>query len=137
MKKILTLGLLLMTGMVYGQYRSIDIKTQTRSSSTMVWNDNIQNFDFYDNKDKEEFYVNWHFVLNSVQNKGTIVCNNITYDVKEIKPVVGADKSNMLIIEAATTRSQTKVTVIVSVSEAGSILVAVYEFQARKAYYFN
>jgi hypothetical protein len=103
----------------------------------MVWNDQAKNWDFFDNEDLEAFEVEWNFVLNLNQNSGTITGNNVTYDVTSVKKQETIDGKFMIVIKATTTRSLTDVTFIITPNERGSIFIGVYDYKARKSYYYN
>ena len=138
MKKLLFISLMFLTNLVYGQtYKSFDVSTTVRSTNTMVWNDQAKNWDFFDNEDLEAFEVEWNFVLNLKQNSGTITGNNVTYDVTSIKKQETIDGKFMIVIKATTTRSLTDVTFIITPNERGSIFIGVYDYKARKSYYYN
>ena len=88
-----------LSNLVYGQdYKSLNVNTTLRSTSTMVWNTSSESWDFFENSSLESFNVEWHFVLNIQQNSGTITGNNVSYDVTSIQKKISSDNQSMIVI---------------------------------------
>jgi len=139
MKKLLTICLMLLTGFVYGQnYKSITATTQTRTTSTLIWNYDKKEFDFHSNEDLQSFQVDWNFVLNGTKGVGTITSNNVTYDVTSIKSTTREDGTPMLVMDAIVLNLNKPVVIALTIAGDGeSMFVAVYDYKARKSYYFR
>jgi hypothetical protein len=138
MKKLLILFLMSLSNLVYGQdYKTLNVSTTVRTTSIMSWNSNEGSWDFIDNNDLESFNVEWRFVLNAYQNSGTITGNNVSYDVTSIQKKISSDNQSMIVIKATSTRALNEVTFILTETQAGTLLIGVYDFKARKSYYYN
>ena len=138
MKKLLILFLMSLSNLVYGQdYKSLNVNTTLRSTSTMVWNVSNESWDFFENNSLESFNVEWHFVLNVKENSGTITGNNVSYDVTSIQKKINSDNQSMIVIKATSTRALNEVTFILTETEAGTLLIGIYDLKARKSYYYN
>jgi hypothetical protein len=127
-----------LTNLVYGQdYRTFNVSTTVRSTNTMIWNTGKEGWDFIDNNDLESFNVEWRFVLNSQLNSGTITGNNISYDVTSIDRKVTDDNQAMIVIKAISTRAYNEVTFILTTTSNNDIFIGIYDYKARKSYYYN
>ena len=127
-----------LTNLVYGQdYRTFNVSTTVRSTNTMIWNTGKEGWDFIDNNDLESFTVEWRFVLNSQLNSGTITGNNISYDVTSIDRKVTDDNQAMIVIKAISTRAYNEVTFILTTTSNNDIFIGIYDYKARKSYYYN
>ena len=127
-----------LSNLVYGQdYKSLNVNTTLRSTSTMVWNTSNESWDFFENNSLESFNVEWHFVLNVQENSGTITGNNVSYDVTSIQKKISSDNQSMIVIKATSTRALNEVTFILTETEAGTLLIGIYDLKARKSYYYN
>ena len=138
MKKFIFLFLMSLSNLVYGQdYKTFNVNTTVRSTNTMIWNAGKEGWDFIDNNDMESFNVGWHFVLNSQLNSGTITGNNVSYDVTSISKKVTDDNQAMIVIKATSTRAYNEVTFILTTTANNDIFIGVYDYKARKSYYYN
>ena len=138
MKKLLILFLMSLSNLVYGQdYKTFNVNTTVRSTNIMIWNTGEEAWDFIDNNDLESFNVEWRFVLNSQLNSGTITGNNVSYDVTSISKKVTDDNQAMIIIKATSTRAYNEVTFILTTTVNNDIFIGVYDYKARKSYYYN
>lgn len=127
-----------LSNLVYGQdYKTLNVSTTVRTTSIMSWNSNEGSWDFIDNNDLESFNVEWRFVLNAYQNSGTITGNNVSYDVTSIQKKLSSENQSMIVIKATSTRALNEVTFILTETQAGTLLIGVYDFKARKSYYYN
>jgi len=138
MKKLLILFLMSLSNLVYGQdYKTFNVNTTVRSTNIMIWNTGEEAWDFIDNNDLESFNVEWRFVLNSQLNSGTITGNNVSYDVTAISKKVTDDNQAMIIIKATSTRAYNEVTFILTTTVNNDIFIGVYDYKARKSYYYH
>jgi len=138
MKKLLILFLMSLSNLVYGQdYKTFNVNTTVRSTNIMIWNTGEEAWDFIDNNDLESFNVEWRFVLNSQLNSGTITGNNVSYDVTSISKKVTDDNQAMIIIKATSTRAYNEVTFILTTTVNNDIFIGVYDYKARKSYYYH
>ena len=138
MRKLLVILFMFLTNLVYGQdYRTFNVSTTVRSTNTMIWNTGKEGWDFIDNNDLESFNVEWRFVLNSQLNSGTITGNNISYDVTSIDRKVTDDNQAMIVIKAISTRAYNEVTFILTTTSNNDIFIGIYDYKARKSYYYN
>jgi hypothetical protein len=103
----------------------------------MVWNTSNESWDFFENNSLESFNVEWHFVLNVQENSGTITGNNVSYDVTSIQKKINSDNQSMIVIKATSTRALNEVTFILTETQAGTLLIGIYDLKARKSYYYN
>lgn len=127
-----------LSNLVYGQdYKTFNVNTTVRSTNIMIWNTGKEAWDFIDNNDLESFNVEWRFVLNAQQNSGTITGNNVSYDVTSINRKVTSDNQAMIIIKATSTRAYNEVTFILTTTANNDIFIGVYDYKARKSYYYN
>ena len=127
-----------LSNLVYGQdYKTFNVNTTVRSTNTMIWNTGKEGWDFIDNNDLESFNVEWRFVLNSQLNSGTINGNNVSYDVTSISKKVTDDNQAMIIIKATSTRAYNEVTFILTTTVNNDIFIGVYDYKARKSYYYH
>ena len=138
MKKLIALIVAFLTFNLYGQnYKSYNVTTKNRSTSTMIWNSNNENWDFFDNGDLESYDVEWKLVLDLTGDNGTIVGNNVTFDVKGIETKKTEDGDDMVVIRATTTRSQNDVIIILTRLSGDSLILALYDHKARKVFYYR
>lgn len=127
-----------LSNLVYGQdYKTFNVNTTVRSTNIMIWNTGEEAWDFIDNNDLESFNVEWRFVLNSQLNSGTITGNNVSYDVTSISKKVTDDNQAMIIIKATSTRAYNEVTFILTTTVNNDIFIGVYDYKARKSYYYH
>lgn len=127
-----------LSNLVYGQdYKTFNVNTTVRSTNIMIWNTGKEAWDFIDNNDLESFNVEWRFVLNSQLNSGTITGNNVSYDVTSINRKVTSDNQAMIIIKATSTRAYNEVTFILTTTANNDIFIGVYDYKARKSYYYH
>jgi len=138
MKNIFLTALLALSPLLgKAQVKTFNYTSTTRETSTMVWSSYREEWDFYERDDKQTFTINWTFALNGTLGNGTIVGNSQAYDVRDIEYRV-KNGVTMLICESYPTQNlQREMTIIMSTFEDGDMLIALYDYDGRLAYYYR
>ena len=137
MRKLLTFALLIVGTLLFAQ-PVVDrtIVTNYTSTSTMGWNTLRQEWDFYENNDRQIWKSYWQLTLFDNQS-GRIQNGDITYTVSKwsldklngVDPIVRVDAYNHTI--------KREVSVIINKSEeTGEFMISIFDAGGRMSYYF-
>lgn len=138
MKKLLLILILLIAGPALGQgYKTYNIETRYRSSNTMIWNQSKEEWDFFDNDDRQDFIVEWKLVIDAGAQTGTIIANNVSYDITSITNRKSKDGSTVVVFQVSTAVAGRKITFLLTEGKEGETFIGMYDFTKRTAYYFN
>lgn len=137
MRKLLTLILLLVGTLSFAQ-PVVDrtIVTNFISTSTMGWNTLRQEWDFYENNDRQIWKSYWQVTLFDNQS-GRIQNGDITYTVSKWSLDKLNDVDPIVRINAYNHTIKREVTVIIHKSEeTGEFMVSIFDAGGRMSYYF-
>lgn len=137
MRKLLTFALLLVGNLLFAQ-PVVDrtIVTNYMSTSTMSWNNLLDEWDFYENNDRQVWKSYWQVTLFDNQT-GRIQNGEITYTVSKwsldkingVNPIVRINTYNHVI--------KREVSVIIHKSEeTGEFMISIFDADGRMSYYF-
>ena len=84
MKRLLLILLVLISGTASAQYTTTTVRTNTVSTSKMIYNYQNEKWDFVSNNDQTAFVTDWTFNITDY-NTGMISNGVVNYDILEYK----------------------------------------------------
>ena len=129
MKKSLLILLTLISGTVFGQYTTTTVRTNTVSTSKMIYNYQTEEWDFVSNNDQATFVTDWTFNITDY-NTGMISNGTVNYDILEYKRAGDA-----AYVKVYNTKAQRNMEIVVKQIEGG-LGIVVFDKTNRVSYYF-
>ena len=129
MKKLLLILLTLISGTVFGQYTTTTVRTNTVSTSKMIYNYQTEEWDFVSNNDLTTFVTDWTFNITDY-NTGMISNGTVNYDILEYKRAGDA-----AYVKVYNTKAQRNMEIVVKQIEGG-LGIVVFDKTNRVSYYF-
>ena len=133
MKRILFFLTFLLCSSLFSQgFTKITIATNWASTSKMIWNPSLSEWDFSSNDNLAEYKTGWIFNLRE-DGTGLLVNGSINYDVNKMEKI--SSMRDSYVFKTYNVGLKRKMDVIVSKSE-DIISLAVFDIESRTAYYF-
>ena len=129
MKRLLLMLLVLISGTVFGQYTTTTVRTNTVSTSKMIYNYQTEEWDFVSNNDLTTFITDWTFNITDY-NTGMISNGTVNYDILEYKRAGDA-----AYVKVYNTKAQRNMEIVVKQIEGG-LGIVVFDKTNRVSYYF-
>ena len=129
MKNLLFSIFLLFSGSLFGQYTTTKVRTNTVSTSRMIYNYQTEKWDFVPNNDLTSFVSEWTFNI-SDYNTGMISNGVVNYDILEYKRVDDA-----AYVKVYNTKVGRNMEMVIKVMDAG-LGIVVFDKTDRISYYF-
>ena len=129
MKRLLLMLLVLISGTVFGQYTTTTVRTNTVSTSKMIYNYQTEEWDFVSNNDQATFVTDWTFNITDY-NTGMISNGTVNYDILEYKRAGDA-----AYVKVYNTKAQRNMEIVVKQIEGG-LGIVVFDKTNRVSYYF-
>ena len=129
MKRLLLMLLVLISGTVFGQYTTTTVRTNTVSTSKMIYNYQTEEWDFVSNNDLTTFVTDWTFNITDY-NTGMISNGTVNYDILEYKRAGDA-----AYVKVYNTKAQRNMEIVVKQIEGG-LGIVVFDKTNRVSYYF-
>lgn len=129
MKRLLLMLLVLISGTVFGQYTTTTVRTNTVSTSKMIYNYQTEEWDFVSNNDQTTFVTDWTFNITDY-NTGMISNGTVNYDILEYKRAGDA-----AYVKVYNTKAQRNMEIVVKQIEGG-LGIVVFDKTNRVSYYF-
>lgn len=121
--------LVLISGTVFGQYTTTTVRTNTVSTSKMIYNYQTEEWDFVSNNDQTTFVTDWTFNITDY-NAGMISNGTVNYDILEYKRAGDA-----AYVKVYNTKAQRNMEIVVKQIEGG-LGIVVFDKTNRVSYYF-
>ena len=121
--------LTLISGTVFGQYTTTTVRTNTVSTSKMIYNYQTEEWDFVSNNDQTTFVTDWTFNITDY-NTGMISNGTVNYDILEYKRAGDA-----AYVKVYNTKAQRNMEIVVKQIEGG-LGIVVFDKTNRTSYYF-
>ena len=121
--------LTLISGTVFGQYTTTTVRTNTVSTSKMIYNYQTEEWDFVSNNDQTTFVTDWTFNITDY-NTGMISNGTVNYDILEYKRAGDA-----AYVKVYNTKAQRNMEIVVKQIEGG-LGIVVFDKTNRVSYYF-
>lgn len=121
--------LVLISGTVFGQYTTTTVRTNTVSTSKMIYNYQTEEWDFVSNNDQTTFVTDWTFNITDY-NTGMISNGTVNYDILEYKRAGDA-----AYVKVYNTKAQRNMEIVVKQIEGG-LGIVVFDKTNRVSYYF-
>lgn len=129
MKNIFLSLLLLLSTSLFGQYTTTKIKTNTLSTSKMIFNYQTNKWDFVSNNDYSEYSTEWTFNVSS-DNTGMISNGIVNYDILSYSKV-----DDTAYIKVYNTKAQRNMEIVIRLMENG-LGIVIFDKEQRVSYYF-
>ena len=129
MKNIFLSLLLLFSTSLFGQYTTTQIRTNTVSTSKMIFNYQTDKWDFVSNNDYTTFVSDWTFNITD-ENTGMISNGGVNYDILSYSKVDDA-----AYVKVFNTRAQRVMEIVIRKTENG-LGIVVFDKEQRISYYF-
>lgn len=129
MKKLLLMLLVLVAGTASAQYTTTKVRTNTVSTSRMIYNYQTEKWDFVSNDDVTAFVSDWVFNITDY-NTGMISNGVVNYDILEYKKVEDATY-----VKVYNTKAQRNMEIVVKLMDTG-LGIVVFDKEQRTSYYF-
>ena len=129
MKNILLSLLLLFSTSLFGQYTTTKIRTNTVSTSKMIFNYQTDKWDFVSNNDYTSFVSDWIFNITD-ENTGMISNGVVNYDILSYSRVDDA-----AYVKVFNTKAQRVMEMVIKQTENG-LGIVVFDKEQRISYYF-
>ena len=129
MKNIFLSLLLLFSTSLFGQYTTTQIRTNTVSTSKMIFNYQTDKWDFVSNNDYTSFVSDWTFNITD-ENTGMISNGDVNYDILSYSKVDDA-----AYVKVFNTRAQRVMEIVIRKTENG-LGIVVFDKEQRISYYF-
>jgi len=129
MKKLLLMLLVLISGTASAQYTTTTVRTNTVSTSKMIYNYQSEKWDFVSNNDQTAFVTDWTFNITDY-NTGMISNGVVNYDILEYKKVDDA-----AYVKVYNTKAQRNMEMVIKQVEEG-LGIVVFDKTNRVSYYF-
>lgn len=129
MKKLLLMLLVLISGTASAQYTTTKVRTNTVSTSRMIYNYQTEKWDFVSNDDVTAFVSDWVFNITDY-NTGMISNGVVNYDILEYKKVEDA-----AYVKVYNTKAQRNMEIVVKLMDTG-LGIVVFDKEQRTSYYF-
>lgn len=129
MKKLLLMLLVLVAGTASAQYTTTKVRTNTVSTSRMIYNYQTEKWDFVSNDDVTAFVSDWVFNITDY-NTGMISNGVVNYDILEYKKVEDA-----AYVKVYNTKAQRNMEIVVKLMDTG-LGIVVFDKEQRTSYYF-
>ena len=129
MKRLLLMLLVLISGTVFGQYTTTTVRTNTVSTSKMIYNYQTEEWDFVSNNDQTTFVTDWTFNITDY-NTGMISNGTVNYDILEYKRAGDA-----AYVKVYNTKAQRNMEIVVKQIEGG-LGIVVFDKTNRTSFYF-
>ena len=121
--------LTLISGTVFGQYTTTTVRTNSISTSKMIYNYQTEEWDFVSNNDQVTFVSDWVFNITD-QNTGMISNGSVNYDILEYKQVDGA-----AYIKVYNTKARRNIEIVIKPIDEG-LGIVVFDKTNRTSFYF-
>jgi hypothetical protein len=129
MKNIFLSLLLLFSTSLFGQYTTTKIKTNTLSTSKMIFNYQTNKWDFVSNNDYTTFVSEWIFNV-SDQNTGMISNSGVNYDILSYSKIDDA-----AYLKVYNTTALRNMEIVIRQTDKG-LGIVVFDKEQRTSYYF-
>ena len=129
MKRLLLILLVLISGTASAQYTTTTVRTNTVSTSKMIYNYQTEEWDFVSNNDLTTFVTDWTFNITDY-NTGMISNGTVNYDILEYKRAGDA-----AYVKVYNTKAQRNMEIVVKQIEGG-LGIVVFDKTNRTSYYF-
>jgi hypothetical protein len=129
MKNIFLSLLLLLSTSLFGQYTTTQIRTNTVSTSKMIFNYQTDKWDFVSNNDYTSFVSDWTFNITD-ENTGMISNGGVNYDILSYSKVDDA-----AYVKVFNIRAQRVMEIVIRKTENG-LGIVVFDKEQRISYYF-
>lgn len=129
MKNIFLSLLLLLSTSLFGQYTTTQIRTNTVSTSKMIFNYQTDKWDFVSNNDYTSFVSDWTFNITD-ENTGMISNGVVNYDILSYSKVDDAAYVKVFNIKV-----QRVMEMVIKQTENG-LGIVVFDKEQRISYYF-
>ena len=129
MKRLLLILLVLISGTASAQYTTTTVRTNTVSTSKMIYNYQTEEWDFVSNNDLTTFVTDWTFNITDY-NTGMISNGTVNYDILEYKRAGDA-----AYVKVYNTKAQRNMEIVVKQIEGG-LGIVVFDKTNRVSYYF-
>lgn len=129
MKNIFLSLLLLFSTSLFGQYTTTQIRTNTVSTSKMIFNYQTDKWDFVSNNDYTSFVSDWTFNITD-ENTGMISNGGVNYDILSYSKVDDA-----AYVKVFNIRAQRVMEIVIRKTENG-LGIVVFDKEQRISYYF-
>lgn len=129
MKNIFLSLLLLFSTSLFGQYTTTQIRTNTVSTSKMIFNYQTDKWDFVSNNDYTSFVSDWIFNISN-ENTGMISNGVVNYDILSYSRVDDA-----AYVKVFNTKAQRVMEMVIKQTENG-LGIVVFDKEQRISYYF-
>lgn len=129
MRKLLLMLLVLITGNLFGQYTTTTVRTNSISTSKMIYNYQTEKWDFVSNDDLTTFVTDWTFNITDY-NTGMISNGTVNYDILEYRRVEDA-----AYVKVYNTKVQRNMEMVIKQTDNG-LGIVVFDKTNRVSYYF-
>jgi len=129
MKRLLLILLVLISGTASAQYTTTTVRTNTVSTSKMIYNYQTEEWDFVSNNDLTTFVTDWTFNITDY-NTGMISNGTVNYDILEYKRAGDA-----AYVKVYNTKAQRNMEIVVKQIEGG-LGIVVFDKTNRTSFYF-
>ncbi len=114
---------------LFGQYTTTQIRTNTVSTSKMIFNYQTDKWDFVSNNDYTSFVSDWTFNITD-ENTGMISNGGVNYDILSYSKVDDA-----AYVKVFNIRAQRVMEIVIRKTENG-LGIVVFDKEQRISYYF-
>lgn len=114
---------------LFGQYTTTQIRTNTVSTSKMIFNYQTDKWDFVSNNDYTSFVSDWIFNISN-ENTGMISNGVVNYDILSYSRVDDA-----AYVKVFNTKAQRVMEMVIKQTENG-LGIVVFDKEQRISYYF-
>ncbi len=120
---------MLLSTSLFGQYTTTQIRTNTVSTSKMIFNYQTDKWDFVSNNDYTSFVSDWTFNITD-ENTGMISNGGVNYDILSYSKVDDA-----AYVKVFNIRAQRVMEIVIRKTENG-LGIVVFDKEQRISYYF-